>query len=439
MVSATTAAVQRQREKENVLLTWLIGTTRESRKNSLLFYTFTILFVCIFCANCEYLGTEYIQYGTDPTCEPYQPKKAGKKCNDQGSLCNNDNKPYDKRIEDLFGRFSFPWSFTYDMRKQQEEFKTKAQLNDQIWDMFNLPFSQAAMTWAYARQIFCFVFSLTGQSKTLSFFVLPIILSLFSPIVAIGAGPLSILPGLTLMPSVPPFSLLVYFLPYTDPVTKEKHNGLIGWYIKACGNMLEYWIPWRSYLKKTADAHVIGANKSASQGQSAQTNPTEGVIVPGAAGASQVCGMICNLIGGITWIMFSTFLLFGGIFPIFAIFVGLAITFTVSFLIAPTTFIQSVTIPILYMVTVVVVPFLATGAWQRILNNIVSKWKYLIPIWLIIAVYTAYNTYRNVGMQDTGSYVAIGMIVGIVIMYLMGIYYKTGLVNKAPTQAPVKK
>ena len=42
-------------------------------------------------------------------------------------------------------------------------------------------------------------------------------------------------------------------------------------------------------------------------------------------------------------------------------------------------------------------------------------------------------------MQDTGSYVAIGMIVGIVIMYLMGIYYKTGLVNKAPTQAPVKK
>ncbi len=414
---------ERREQKDNILYVWLIGNNTETRKKSLLTCTFSILFICIFCANCEYLGTEYIQYGTDPTCEPYQPRKPGKKCDGQNTMCDNEGKPYDKRIENLFGRFSFPWSITYDMRKQQEEFKTKTALNDQIWDMFNVPFSQAAMTWAYARQIFCFIFSLTGGNKTASFFLLPLILGIASPIIAVGAGPLSIIPGLMLLPSVPPFSLLVYALPYTDPVTKEKHNGLIGWYMKACGKMLEFWIPWRSYMQKVSSAQVIGAS-STTMTSGPQVSPLEGAVKEGAAGASQICGMICNLIGGITWILFCTFLLFGGILPIYATFIGLAIIFTVTFFVAPTCFIQSVTIPMLFMFTVIFVPFIATGAWQRIFNNIISKWKYLIPIWLIIAVYTAYDTYRSLGAADVGTYVTIGMLLGITVTYLMGIYYK---------------
>ena len=62
-MSSSAAMAEFKKRKDNPLIIWLIGNDRVTRKKSLVFYTFAILFICIFCANCEYLGTEFIQYG----------------------------------------------------------------------------------------------------------------------------------------------------------------------------------------------------------------------------------------------------------------------------------------------------------------------------------------------------------------------------------------
>ena len=309
------------------------------------------------------------------------------------------------------------------MRKQQEEFKSKSEINDAIWDMFNLPFSQAAMTWAYLRQIHCFIFSLTGRNKAASFFVLPFILSAVAPIMSVIGGPLSMFPGIMLMPSIPPFSLLIKFLPHKNPVTGKEESGILGTFIKVCSDVLDWILPFRMYLAKTADASIYAAKagNGSGLGEGGAFGAMQSQTMGGAI--ATCCMMMFNIVMAISWISLCVALFFGGLMPVFAAFIGLAITFTVTFLVAPTTFIQSITTPFLYLFTVVILPFMATNSLKRIATSIVSKWKYLIPIWLLIAVYTAYDTYRTLGKTDTGTYVTIGMLIGIVYMYIMGIYY----------------